>query len=528
MSSARSAGASRATAPGSLAPNVLARAAALERAGDLRGALAAYEDCAGLAPDNPDILAALAAFATRIEIFDVAVKLWEQVSLVDPQRLDAIEGCARAWRELGAFERAIALLRAAILDHPEDARLWNSLGVTLMQDSQAGLAIVFFDEAIRLDGRYAAALHNRGNARFDLGELEVAAADFEQARKVARKPAEIAAIGFAAATLALARGDLAAGWEAYEARFSRNLGKAMVFDTPGRRWTPDQALAGRHLLVLGEQGLGDEFMFANLVPDVMDALGPDGRLTLAVEPRLVDLFRRSFPAAAVTRHVTDRTGPRPRRAAADLDERRAVDLWAPMGSLPRHFRRTHADFPSTRAYLRPDPARVAHWRNWLGPGPPAVGISWRSGKMLGDRRRQYPPPDLWAPILALPGVRFVNVQYGDCAEELARFRVESGCEILEPPGLDIREDIDDLAALCVALDLMLCVGNATGALAGACGAPVAIISPPAAWPRLGTEGFPWYPAARALTPPAYGDWAPAMAQAAGLVRGLPRSEGATG
>ena len=527
MSSARSAGASRATAPGSLSPNALARAAALERAGDFPGALAAYEAAVGMAPDNPDVLAALATFAGRIEMFDVAARLWEQVSLLDPQRLEAIEGRARAWRELGAFEQAIALLRVAILEHPQDARLWNSLGVTLLQNSQAGLAIVFFDEAIRLDGRYAAALHNRGNARFDLGALDAAAADFERARKAARKPPEVAAIGFAAAALTLARGDLATGWEAYEARLSRNHAKAMVFNTPGRRWQPGQELAGKHLLVVGEQGLGDEIMFANLAPDVMEALGPDGRLTLAVEPRLVELFRRSFPAATVTRHVTDQTGPKPRRAAADLDGDleggRPVDLWAPMGSLPRQFRRAHADFPSARAYLRPDPARVAHWRGWLGPGPPAVGVSWRSGKMLGDRRRQYPPPDLWAPILALPGVRFVNVQYGDCADELARFRQESGCEILEPPGLDLREDIDDLAALLVALDLTLCVGNATGALAGACGAPVAIISPPAAWPRLGTDAFPWYPAAHAVTPPAYGDWAPAMAEAATLVSGLVRS-----
>ena len=195
--------------------------------------------------------------------------------------------------------------------------------------------------------------------------------------------------------------------------------------------------------------------------------------------------------------MTVREGPRPRRRAPELAGRR-VDLWAPMGSLPRRFRRTLADFRAAGGYLKPDPGRVAHWRAWLGDGPPAVGVSWRSGKVSGDRRRQYPPQSEWIPLLQTPGVRIVNLQYGDCAEELATFGQRCGRPILEPPGIDLREDIDDLAALCAALDLVVSVSNATGALAGACGAKVALIAGPAAWPRLGTDRMPWYPQARVL------------------------------
>ncbi len=156
----------------------------------------------------------------------------------------------------------------------------------------------------------------------------------------------------------------------------------------------------------------------------------------------------------------------------------------------------------------------------LGDGPPAVGLSWRSGKTAGDRRRQYPPAELWTSLLRTPGVRFVNVQYGDAAEELAAFRRVTRATILEPPGLDLREDIDGLAALLGALDLTVCVANATGALAGAVGAPLALIGAPAAWPRLGTGALPWYPQVRCLTAPAFGDWAPVMAAATGLVATL--------
>jgi tetratricopeptide (TPR) repeat protein len=508
----------------SLRPAALARrlteAAALERAGDLGGALAAYEAALAEAPGDPDILSPLAALAGRMGLWEVSAQLWAQARLAGPGRLEAVNGEARALRELGRFEPAVGLLREALLAHPEEARLWNSLGVTLTQDSQARLALTFLDEAIRLDPTNAAAGYNRGNALFDLDETEAAAEAFSRARALAHKPADIAMIDFATATLALARGDLAAGWEAYESRFSPDLPRAPAFDIPGRRWTPDAELAGRHMLVVAEQGLGDELMFANVLPDLRTALGPQGRLSLAVEPRLAVLFGRSFPDAAILAYATDTAGAQPRRSIPDLDAGRPIDLWAPMGSLPGRFRPDVAAFPKAPGYLRAEPDKVAAWRTWLGDGPPAVGLSWRSGKTAGDRRRQYPPAELWTPLLRTPGVRFVNVQYGDAAEELAAFRQATGAEIFDPPELDLRDDIDGLAALLRALDLTVCVANATGALAGAVGARLALIGAPAAWPRLGTDALPWYPQVRCLTAPAFGDWAPVMAAAAAIVADL--------
>jgi len=502
--------------------NALANAAKLERAGDLAAALAAYQTAIAASPDDPDLLASVAHLAGRMELHETAARLWEAVSRLQPARLEAVDGRARALRELGRFEDAISVLRLAITETPTEPRLWNALGTTLVQDSQTELALTFFDEAIRLDGRSATALYNRGGAHFDLGQLDAAQADFARARKLARRPADVAMIDFAAATLSLARGDLAAGWDAYEARFSRDLATAVVFEAPGRRWLPPMALSGKRLLVVAEQGLGDELMFANLLPDVLDELGPDGHLSVAVEPRLVELFRRSFPQATVTAHATGRQRGKRHRTVPGVAAQ-FIDYWTPLASLNRRYRRSAADFPPSAGYLRPDPARVAHWRRWLGEGPPVVGITWRSGKLLGERRRNYPTLDRWVPLLKTPGVRFINLQYGDCADELRALCELSGVEILQAPGLDVREDIDDLAALCEALDLIVGVGNATAALAGACGHPVALISGPSPWTRLGSDSYPWYPRAQVLAAHAFGDWDPVMAEAAALVSGRARA-----
>jgi Tfp pilus assembly protein PilF len=493
-----------------------AKAAKLQARGDLAGALMSYETALRAAPDDPDLLAAMAGLAEQLEMPSVAEAFWRRVAALQPARAEAIDGQARVLSALGRFDDAVALLQAALPNHAEDARLWNRLGVTLTQAGRPATALTFFDESVRLDGRSSAALHNRGGAWFDLGRFAEAQTDFDAAAAVGRSPSDLAMIEFSAATLRLARGDLEAAWDAYETRHSPHLPKAVTYDAPGDRWTPDVPLEGRRLLVLAEQGLGDEIMFSGLIPDALDEIGPQGRLGLAVEPRLVDLFRRSFPAALITGHTTTAEGPARRRSASFPDPSPAFDLWTPLASLTRRFRTSLADFQSKPAYLRPDPARVAHWRAWLGPGP-AAGLTWRSGKLSGDRRRNYPPLEAWAPVLRTRGVRFVNLQYGDCADELLTLSQCSQGEILEPPGIDLRNDLDELAALCVALDVVVGIANATTQLAGACGSLTILLTPPAVWPLLGTDRYPWHPAARAVIAPTIGDWTPAMAEAAEIL-----------
>ncbi len=490
---------------------LLARARKLERSGDYPGAVAAYEDGLGRSPDHRELLSGLAQLASRMEMHATAASLWERVSALGPLNFQAIEGRSRALRELGQFEQAMALLRGALLEYPQQAKLWGALAVTLVQAGRTGEALTFFGEALRLDPASVPALYNRGGAYVELGDLEAARADYRLAQKHARGGREVAQLRFALSLLDLDSGELTLGWEGYEARFSPDLPHPVVFDIPGRRWTPRSDLAGRRLLVVAEQGVGDELMFANVLPDVVRAIGEDGQLFIAVEPRLVDLFQRSFPRARVSAHDTEIRADRRRRFLPD-DAGGVIDFWTPMGSLMARFRPTISAFPPVVGYLRPDPERMAHWRSWLGDGAPTVGITWRSAKLEGDRRRLYPPLEHWGPIVRTPGLRFVNLQYGECGEELAELKALTGIDILQAPGLNIREDLDDLAALCASLDQVVSIGNATGMLAGAVGCPLAIIDGPGAWPRLGAAAYPWFPQALAFSTATFSDWEQPMAE----------------
>ncbi len=290
-------------------------------------------------------------------------------------------------------------------------------------------------------------------------------------------------------------------------RQERDYGGALDFDFPLPLWTPDQPLEGLRLLLVGEQGLGDEIMFANVIPDLMQRTA---RLGLAVTPRLVSLFARSFPSADVAHHFTSRTETGLRRAAPGIDLS-AYDAYAPMADVLAVLRPTIAAFPRQAGYLTPDPQRVAHWRRTLPPGR-SIGLSWKSMGALKGRSRYYAPFALWRPLFEREGVTVVNLQYGDIAEEM-QTTAAWGRPLWAPPGLDVQNDLDDLAALAVALDGAAGPLNASTDLAGAVGARLAIVTVAEAWPGFGTRTLPWFPGSRLAVPPRPGAWREAVDEA---------------
>jgi hypothetical protein len=255
-------------------------------------------------------------------------------------------------------------------------------------------------------------------------------------------------------------------------------------------------------------------MFANILPDIARDLGPDGKLQIAVDPRLVSLFQRSFPDAEVgtydDRTLVDNDGNKALRLIPFAADGNEPDMWAPMGTALQVYRKQISDFRH-EAFLVPDPARVAEFRDRLAKLPgKKVGICWRSMMLEAKRAKYFSPIDGWAPVLKTEGVSFVNLQYGDCAEEIARAADKHGVTIHQIEGLDLRNDIEGTAALSAALDLVLSAPTAAAATAASVGAKVWFLTAGRTWPQLGTGEYPWYADTCVLSPENFGDWASLM------------------
>ncbi|HEX3917929.1 MAG TPA: tetratricopeptide repeat protein [Caulobacteraceae bacterium] len=492
-------------------------AVARERAGDFQNSLKAYQCALALLPDQSEVANDLGRLAFRMGMKDVAEQLFRRYLQAHPESLEAANNLACAIRDQGRPADAIDVLKVAIGQNPGDALLWNTLGTIVCEQGDIATAITFYEEAMRLDPHFAKARYNRGNARLALGELDDALADNIAAIEMATEEEDRLMMQLARSTIQIAQGHIGEGWDDYEARLDPQFAGATFFLIDAPRWTPGADLKGKTFVLMGEQGLGDEVLFGSMLPDILQALGPEAHLILAVEPRLVSLFQRSFPSVEVVGHATYAVQGRTYRGAPVLDGRAGIDLWAPLASPLRQFRRDLASFPQDQGpFLKPDPARVAHWRSVLDEAPAGrkVGVLWKSMKLDAGRQRYFSPFQLWAPVLTTPGATFVNVQYGDCDAEIAWAERELGVHIWTPPGIDLKNDLDDIAALTRALDLTVGFANATSNIAAAAGAATWIISVPGAWTRLGTERMPWYPKARIFLPRAFASWEDTMAEVA--------------
>ncbi len=489
---------------------------ALERAGDFATSIQAYESALKLLPDHAEIANDLGRLAFRLGMTPQAESLFRHFLARYPDHPEGSNNLACAIRDQGRHGEAVDILRPAIVKTPEIAMLWNTMGTVVADQGDFTNALVFFEEAMRLDPDFPKARYNLGNAKLLLGDAEGAIVECEAAMTGVLAEDERQMMRLARSTILMALGRIGEGWDDYEARLHPQFNERTQFMVDGPRWQPGCDLAGKSLLVVGEQGLGDEVLFANLLPDLIRRLGLRGRLTIAVEARLAPLFQRAFPTAEVGAHATYVVGGRLTRVVPFVNDASGINLWTPMGSLLREFRRSVEDFPARDAYLAPDPARVAYWREALqaAPAGPKVGLLWKSAVSKDSRHRYFSPFETWAPVLAQKGVSFVNLQYGDCAEELATAKRDFGVEIWSPPGIDLKQDLDDVAALSCAMDLIVGFSNATLNIAAACGVPNFLISTPGAWPRLGTETYPWYPKTRVFLPPGFGEWGPVMAEVA--------------
>jgi tetratricopeptide (TPR) repeat protein len=494
-------------------------AIAREKAGDFRNSIAAYEAALALLPNHAEIANDLGRLAYRLGEKPLAAKLFLQYRTAKPDCPHGANNLACVLRDLHKYNAAIEVLQQAIMANQDNPNLWNTLGTVVDARGDAVDALAFFDEALRLDPDFAKARYNRGNARLQFGDFEGALADCEAAMTDAVGPSDLAMMQLARSTILLCSGRVGEGWDAYEARLDSLFSDATHFMCDKPRWTPQTDLAGKSMLLFGEQGLGDEVMFANYLPDLIAALGPEGRLTLALEPRLIPLFQRSFPTVRVGPHATYKLDGHTIRTAEFAEQGEAIDLWAPLASPLRRFRRSLAAFPDGASYLKPAPERVEHWRRQLAALPGRkVGVLWKSLKLDGARLREFSPFEQWRPVLETPGVSFVNLQYGDCAAELNQARTVMGLDIWSPPDIDLKNDLDDVAALTCALDLIVGPANATSNIAGACGAPVWFISTPIGWPRLGAARYPWYPDTRLFVPQRFGHWDEVMREAAAALR----------
>jgi tetratricopeptide (TPR) repeat protein len=475
-------------------------------------AIGEFEHALAERPDDARVLFALGNTAQALGLPRPAEAFFRRVLAVEPTRLEALVNLANLLRAQGDQDAARRLIEPALSGNPHSPELLTTLGSIHRELDERERAKSFFREALALSPDYAAALGNLADMLADEGEIACATELYERA--VLREPKN-AQLRLNRAVLRLLRGELKDGWRDYAARL-KVPGKAPVCEHRLRSWDGSH-LKRTRLLVTAEQGVGDQIMFASLIPELAARTQRDGgTVLLECEPRLAALFARSFPDVAV--HASDMEA----RAGITtshyswLKQAGGANAAIEMGSLPRQMRGAIEKFPSPHAFLIPDPAEAARWRARLvqaGPGP-YIGICWRSGKTGGLRSLQFAPLAVWAEcIRRLPGT-IVSVQYDASPDEIAELSALSGKPIFVPPDLDQKRELDRACAMLSTLDHVLSAPTAVSWLAAGAGVSTFKILYDTSWTSFGTDHEPFAPSCACIGPKARGDWSDVFSQIA--------------
>ncbi len=473
---------------------------------DVAAAIESYRRALKLNPDSAQThfnLGLVLRFAARLQ--DAAYHFERAVALA-PAFREAAKECALAQTQLRRFDAALRVAQDALRHDPAAGELQATLGFVYQKMHRAQAALECYDKAQSLGHADADLWCNRGCVLQELGRIPEA---FEAYDRAIALQQEFPVARFHRALARLLVGDYASGWPEYETRLISEEHPRRPDVYP--RWN-GSPLAGRTILIYGEQGLGDEMMFASCLPEVVEQAG---RCIIECNPALERLFRRSFPQAVVYAAT-------PGRSVPGMISAESIDCEVPIGSLPLHLRRSAADFRPHRGYLRADPERVAAWRERLasmGTGL-KVGISWRGGTHVSRSPLRSIPLAQWQPIFDAAPAQFVSLQYGDCAGELEELSARQGRRIVHWP--EAINDYDETAALVCALDVVVSVCTAVIHLGGALGQRVLIMAPHSPEWRYGFAGesMPWYPSVRIFRQPTAGDWQPVISAVAGILREL--------
>ena len=422
-------------------------------------------------------LDALHDYEQALANYDLAIK-------VDPQSMNAYLNKAVTLEKISQSDRAVSACDAVLKINPEFAQAHCARGMSLLTLEKFGDAIAAFDRALALNPLLPQALcnrgvayqrlhqyqkglddfnrcielepansklyFNRGSLLFQSGDITGALASYDSAILIDPNNAEAQ---FNKALLCLSQKEFQLGWDLYEWRFV-NPKEPQAKITTGLPIWDAQNPSHRRVVIWAEQGVGDQILFGSMLKNAKERIP---FMTVMLDQRLIPLFEPSLPGVNFL----------PLNVPIKEDN---FDAHFSLMSLGSMCRQIESDFLQTGLpYLIPDLKRAEVLRLKLARKEELLcGIFWKSGLGKMGFKKSLELADL-LPVLKIPGVKFVNLQYGDTNEECRAFTKQTGVQIINCDEVDNFNDLEGHAALIQSCDFLVGCSNSTAHIAGALG-----------------------------------------------------------
>ena len=441
-------------------------------------------------PKDHLIASNLGGALLRCGKIEEAKTLLEYSLELNPKNIYARINLGGVYQTLRDYHGALKNSLEAVSIDPTHPLAFNNLGSAFSDLAKFEEAKHAYETAVMLDPKSVDALINLATTEVKLGGGVAAVEMFEKVLTMlppeAKQRAE--AVKFFASFEYLKLGDLKKGWDYYEGGFSPLVPQSgrrtpvRVFDFP--RWNFED-LSGKRILIWREQGLGDEILFSCCLPDLIKEF-PSAQITYQCEPRLERIFKESFPTLEIEPYLSPN----------QFDLTRRYDFHMPLASLLGRYRSTHESFHGKTPYLRaPEDAidKAAKLLGSLNSGKKRVGICWRSGLRSPERNLNYTELLEWEFISEVADrYEFINLQYGETAQERAEFESHYGVAVNHFDDVDLKNDLNLVFGLIRNMDAVVSIDSSVSGFAGAMNIPTIYLTRQDNWGFLGQSHFPWF------------------------------------
>lgn len=454
----------------------------------------------------PDVLHNKAASAAQAGRLVEAKAMLREALALSPKNVSVLVDIARVCADRKDHDTAILMTRRALRLAPEEPNALMLLAESLRQTDRFAEALHYYTrlkavapQTTMLDHCMAIAL--TALHRYDEAGQHFRAATLRSEHAVLTK--------WEYSHFLLRLGNWADGWDGYASRFEAGeFSNVRRYDFGVPDWN-GEPLDGKTIFIHAEQGLGDQLMFASIIPELQRE---GANVILACAFELVDVLTDSFPTVPVYGILRQEDSDR------WIGSLPPVDYQIPIGNLAVIRRRTDESY-TREAYVKTNPERVARQAQYLDdviPGwqnreryPLRVGLMWASNPALFDwhaarrGRRKTIPADLLGRLGAIDDALFVSVQSR-----------QSGNQAAHVPFMDIIDcseslnTLADTAALIESLDVVVTVDTSVAHLAGAMGKPTLLmLAQDADWRWLiDRSDSIWYEHMTLLRQEHEGDW----------------------
>ena len=417
-------------------------------------ALADFQHAYTLNSNSTTLREKIALTYLALEQFEKALEGFGSILRDDPNSHVNLLNKATARSRLKRYNEAINELDKAISIKPDYAMAFNNLGLAYQAKSLYKVALENFNKSLALDPELMDPKSNRALLLLLLGHFEEAWEDYESRLKFTNR-----------------------NFPMKDANHSLPI------------WRGE---SGKKILVWQEQGIGDEIMFASMLPDLINK---SDETFMVCDQRLSKIFSRSFPKVSfLTKNTLT--------ALPDLDCQISI------GSLGKFFRKDLSSFDTkNQKFLQADKDLTLKFKKQFSQKKqPLIGISWKSEVELVGSHKSIGLYKLLSAI-SINKCEFVSLQYGNVDKEMADQRINA-FPISFATDVDKKNDMESLFSLVASCDKIVTISNATAHIAGALGIPTIVLVNNQVnwrWHHELSRSY-WYKNVRILRADSHGDW----------------------